>query len=213
MPEREEPSKREPAPKRLNLVREFINSNNIEDEVDDFATAAGLGEFLKRKRLPGAGHVSESDRRKAVELREALRALVLANNGGPLEQAAINTLNRYGDRLPLVASFARDGSAELVPAKDGVSGALALIVAHVYAAMEKGSWHRLKACQNRGCHWAFYDHSKNQSGRWCTMRICGNRAKARAYVERRRKSTASAERPERFASTGIPFSTMSRGLR
>ncbi|MGH2778535.1 MAG: CGNR zinc finger domain-containing protein, partial [Actinomycetota bacterium] len=31
---------------------------------------------------------------------------------------------------------------------------------------------------------AFYDHSKNRSGKWCTMRVCGNRAKTRAYRER-----------------------------
>jgi predicted RNA-binding Zn ribbon-like protein len=49
-----------------------------------------------------------------------------------------------------------------------------------------GTWERLKVCRDDECRWAFYDHSKNARGAWCTMRVCGNRAKARAYRERQR---------------------------
>jgi predicted RNA-binding Zn ribbon-like protein len=48
------------------------------------------------------------------------------------------------------------------------------------------TWDRLKACRLDDCQWVFYDHSKNRSRTWCSMRVCGNRAKARAYRERRR---------------------------
>ncbi len=50
--------------------------------------------------------------------------------------------------------------------------------------MVDGTWSRLKAC--RQCEWAFYDWSKNRSGRWCAMSVCGNRTKVRAYRARRR---------------------------
>jgi len=49
----------------------------------------------------------------------------------------------------------------------------------------EGTWPRLKACANDTCQWAFYDISKNRSGRWCTMDACGNLMKARAYRRRR----------------------------
>jgi predicted RNA-binding Zn ribbon-like protein len=52
--------------------------------------------------------------------------------------------------------------------------------------MLDGSWSRLKAC--RQCGWAFYDYSRNRSGSWCSMQLCGNRTKTRAY--RRRQHTA-----------------------
>jgi predicted RNA-binding Zn ribbon-like protein len=55
-------------------------------------------------------------------------------------------------------------------------------------AMAEGSWGRLKACSDHGCQWAFFDRSKNRSGHWCSMRVCGNRAKARQFRERRRSS-------------------------
>jgi predicted RNA-binding Zn ribbon-like protein len=52
--------------------------------------------------------------------------------------------------------------------------------------VESGGWERLKACPREECEWAFYDRSKNSSGRWCSMESCGNIEKARAFRERRR---------------------------
>ena len=51
--------------------------------------------------------------------------------------------------------------------------------------MLDGTWVRLKACPGRDCGWVFYDHSRNQSARWCSMKVCGDREKARAYYQRR----------------------------
>ena len=42
---------------------------------------------------------------------------------------------------------------------------------------------------NHGCRWAFYDYSRNRSASWCSMQLCGNRTKTRAY---RRRHGASA---------------------
>lgn len=46
------------------------------------------------------------------------------------------------------------------------------------------TWPRLKACREDTCRWAFYDHSKNRSGHWCSMEVCGARHKARQYRAR-----------------------------
>jgi len=54
-------------------------------------------------------------------------------------------------------------------------------------AKEEGIWSRLKVCPNEACQWAFYDRSRNRSGRWCMMEVCGNRMKARSF--RQRQST------------------------
>jgi predicted RNA-binding Zn ribbon-like protein len=50
--------------------------------------------------------------------------------------------------------------------------------------MLDGTWPRLKACRN--CCWSFYDYSPNRSATWCSMQLCGNRKKTRAYRSRRR---------------------------
>jgi predicted RNA-binding Zn ribbon-like protein len=50
--------------------------------------------------------------------------------------------------------------------------------------MAAGNWNRLKVCSNDACQRAFYDASRNRSGRWCSMATCGNRMKGRAYRQR-----------------------------
>jgi predicted RNA-binding Zn ribbon-like protein len=67
-----------------------------------------------------------------------------------------------------------------------VNGALGVVLAITARAMVDGSWSRLKVCPGEDCGWAFYDHSRNQTGRWCSMSVCGGRAKARAHYRRRR---------------------------
>jgi predicted RNA-binding Zn ribbon-like protein len=49
----------------------------------------------------------------------------------------------------------------------------------------------LRICAADDCQWLFMDTSKNQTRRWCNMRSCGNRAKARRHIERK-KQTAKA---------------------
>ena len=82
--------------------------------------------------------------------------------------------------------FRPGADPELAPEAGGVDGAIARLLAIVAAAVEHGRWERLKACPRDTCRWAFYDHSKNRSGRWCRMEVCGNIEKARAFRERKR---------------------------
>jgi predicted RNA-binding Zn ribbon-like protein len=73
------------------------------------------------------------------------------------------------------------------PQRDDFDGALARIATIVGVAQVDGTFSRLKACPGDHCGWAFYDHSRNRSGSWCTMSLCGSRTKAREYRSRRRK--------------------------
>ena len=77
---------------------------------------------------------------------------------------------------------------DLAARASGADAAMALVLVAAFEAMLDGSWPRLKACRN--CGWVFFDTSKNRSGSWCSMQICGNRTKTRAY--RRRKSAEAA---------------------
>jgi predicted RNA-binding Zn ribbon-like protein len=49
-----------------------------------------------------------------------------------------------------------------------------------------GQFARIRHCGE--CGWIFYDNSRNHLRRWCTMKICGNRAKARRHYQRVKKS-------------------------
>jgi predicted RNA-binding Zn ribbon-like protein len=155
------------APPPLREVQLLLNSEDLENEVD------WLPDWLAERGLDRAG-------RRARALREALRALVRANNGVPLDDEAVATVNAAARRV----SMQVDSTGSVTVTTDG--DALDRVVAIALGAMVDGSWGRLKACRN--CRWSFYDRSPNRSGTWCSMQLCGNRKKTRAY---RRRKTAS----------------------
>jgi predicted RNA-binding Zn ribbon-like protein len=120
-----------------------------------------------------------------LEVREAFRAVLHANNGAPVDQAAIDVLDAAARDAELTVRWDTTGGAELAPARSGLEGAFGKLLAIAYRARIEGTWARLKACPDEGCGWAFYDRSRNRSSTWCSMAVCGNRAKARAFRERR----------------------------
>jgi predicted RNA-binding Zn ribbon-like protein len=130
-----------------------------------------------------ASRATRDDLRSAIELREALRSLLLGNNGFPIGPDTVATVNTMLSRARLLPRLTAAGRVVLEPEATGVAGALGRIVGVVVAAMLDGSWTRLKAC--RQCSWSYFDYSRNRSARWCSMSICGNRLKTRAYRRRR----------------------------
>jgi predicted RNA-binding Zn ribbon-like protein len=154
------------APEPLRRVQLLVNSRDAHSEIE------WLPEWLAENKL-GLEELA-----RAAELREALRALVLANNGFALEAGALEAFNRASERVSL--RLGEDGELRV----HGDDDALDAVVAVVLGALIDGTWGRLKACRN--CNWSFYDYSPNRSATWCSMQICGNRAKTRAYRRRRR---------------------------
>jgi len=174
-----------PANGDLRYVQGFVNTADIEAGRDMLATREGLARWLERHGLLAAGTpVSERDRERAVAFREALRSMLFAHHGDPLDPGAVAVLDAIGRKAPLHLSFDRNGGATLAPVSAGVEGALARLSAVIYRAMLDGSWTRLKVCRNDACRWAFFDASRNRSGSWCSMEVCGNRMKVRAHRER-----------------------------
>jgi predicted RNA-binding Zn ribbon-like protein len=184
------PQKRAPEP--LDLVQRFVNSVDFESGEEDFDSPEALREwFAARDLLRSDEPVTEGDLRRAVDVREGLRALLLANNGDPLDAQAVERLNRSASRAGVRLRFEPDGGPALEPDATGVDGALSQLMAIVARATHDGTWERLKACPHDTCLWAFYDYSKNRSGKWCRMEECGNVHKARAYRQRQRQGAAS----------------------
>lgn len=175
------------APGGLELVRAFVNTLDVEDATDALADLDRARTWVSANDLPGLGEdVTEADRVRLLGVREALRALMLANNtGDAVPGEALEELNRQSETAAIGLRFDAGGST-LVTRCDGIDAAIARLLAHVHEAMEEGIWSRLKVCPAPDCLWAFFDHSRNRSGTWCQMGVCGNRAKARAYRERRK---------------------------
>jgi predicted RNA-binding Zn ribbon-like protein len=176
-----------PAPGALETVRAFVNTLDVDDAIEELARPADLGRWLADHDLLGGSasvRATGDDLRHAVELREALRAHLLAHHGEPLDPAAAEVLDAAARRARLTLRFTGPDKTALRPAAAGVDGALGRLLAIVDDAIGDGSWQRLKVCPADDCLWAFYDASRNRSAVWCDMRVCGNRAKVRGYRER-----------------------------
>jgi predicted RNA-binding Zn ribbon-like protein len=183
----EQPHDRAPAPGELRLVQALVNTRDVELDKDELASPDLVRAWLGgHGLLRGDESVTEDDRRLLLEVREALRALLLANNDRRPVGDALQRLNRSGEEAHLVVRFEPEGAARLASDGSGVRGAVGQLLGIVFGAMVDGSWQRLKACRDDACQWAFYDSSKNRSGSWCTMAVCGNRAKTRSYRQRTR---------------------------
>ncbi|HUA03569.1 MAG TPA: CGNR zinc finger domain-containing protein [Solirubrobacteraceae bacterium] len=179
-------SKQRTAPGELERVRRFVNTRQVGHGTDLLSDTRGMAEWFAAEGLaPSELRATGADLARAIELREALRALLLAHNDGESAPAeATHTLDATACRARLRLRFEDDGTASLVPDAAGVDAALGRLVAIVHDSIAHGTWTRLKACRDHTCAWAFYDHTKNRSGAWCSMERCGNRAKARTHRQR-----------------------------
>ena len=175
------------APGSLETVRRFLNSAELEAGTDELAAPDRAQAWLSDHGLADADTVlPDRQLRRLRTFRESLRALALANNGAPLDRVALDELNAQASAARLGLAFTAGQQVSLVPAGSGADRVIATLLSIVAEAIGDGTWPRLKACQNSTCRWAFYDHSRNRSGHWCSMADCGNRAKTRAYRRRRR---------------------------
>ncbi len=168
-------------PASLRLVEAFLNSIDLESGRDDLDSPVRFRGWLVANGHPVAAHtLSLDDLRFAREVRDALRDEVREHGA-----AAHARLNELAARVALRARFTPDG-LWVEPAEGGVHGVLGEVLGAAVVADRDGRWQRLKICRESNCQIAFYDRSKNSSRCWCSMSVCGNRNKTRAYRGRRR---------------------------
>jgi predicted RNA-binding Zn ribbon-like protein len=171
----------------LELLKEFVNTELLEEAEEHLDSPAALGRWLAGHGLAnGMLRPVAADLRNARALRDALRELALFNNGVDADaEAAAATLEWTAQRARLAVRFGEDGELRFEASAAGVPGALGRLVAAAATAMAEGSWGRFKACRADSCRFAFVDESSNASRVWCSMDVCGNREKARRFRESR----------------------------
>ncbi len=183
MPVNETQPERKAAPGRLELVRAFVNSVDYFDQEEDLADPEALGRWLVERGLLDAGHhPSEAEFRRAIDVREGLRAVLLSHNGGELDREAVERLDRVADVRPSACASPRSRASRR--AQRGLTAPWPGCWPWWRMRGPSGNWRRMKACAHDPCAWAFYDQSKNRSKRWCRMETCGNIEKARAHRAR-----------------------------
>jgi predicted RNA-binding Zn ribbon-like protein len=189
----------------------FLNSvaTPVDTEIDWISEGEGLLAWLQQADLvpPEAleamrkhAKPAELDRvaAQARNLREWFRTFVHENMGKPLKAAAL------ADLEPLNRLLAKDeGFGQLVAHKHGKATALKfqsvrrwrspesllLPIGEALAKMlAEEDLSDVKACEGATCTLIFADRTRGRSRRWCSMEICGNRAKQIAHRHRLKES-------------------------
>jgi predicted RNA-binding Zn ribbon-like protein len=150
-----------------------------QSQVIDRARARSL--LAMARRHPGRADAALA---QAVALRDGLyqlfRAVALGDEARPEN---VDLLNAEMGRLCVAADLTlawRDEPRQI----DAFLGAI--VLAAVRLATDPSERSRVRVCEAPDCEWLFYDTSKNRSRRWCDMRQCGNRMKARRHYQRAR---------------------------
>ena len=183
------------APGDLGKLQAFVNTLDIEQGTDELATPAGLDRWLRQAGLADPGSsATPRDLARAVELREALRGVLRSHVlHQPAHHQPAHDLPAHDlpARITAIAAPTQaairadpDGTIRLVAAGSGSPAGLTRLLLIAAEAATLGTWGRLKVCSADACQWAFYDRSPTRNGCWCSMQICGARAKSRAYRSR-----------------------------
>ncbi len=172
-----------PAPMPLLVVQSFVNTWEGDSGVDLLADPVAGPRWLQEVGLV-RGH--EVDLAEARDIRESIRALLVANGGGPDPRPTdLRALRALAGRACLRPVVRDGGEVDLQPDEDPAPLSLAALLLIMRDAQRDGSWPRLKACRNPDCRWAYYDRSHAGRGAWCDMAVCGNRIKNRNLRSRR----------------------------
>ncbi|WP_093714041.1 CGNR zinc finger domain-containing protein [Actinacidiphila alni] len=183
----EQPGERSPAPGPLRLVQDLVNTVDLEGGTEELGAPEALAAWAGERGVQGPGF-DAGGLADVLVLREALRDVCQAHTGVDVPAGTLEALAALLERAPLRLAVDAEGGAAVRPAA-GLTGPAALtaeVAAAVAAAVADGTWARLKACAADTCRWVYYDRSPSGRSRWCTMAICGSRAKMRAYRSRTR---------------------------
>jgi len=204
----------QPAPDGLALVQDLLNTRAMGPHGTDLLDSVAQGRRWLRESLEPVGvdpheidpheidpheidsaaldpdaaglswvdDLSDRDLRFVRDLRSDLVRLVSGVGTPDTEPTLIRT----------TMTVSPAGVVALRPAGRGPGWFASAVWIQVYLAQQAGTWRRLKLCHNPPCGSAFYDRSKNNSGVWHDVKVCGNAVNLRASRARRRASAGQS---------------------
>jgi len=188
-----------PAPGALGLAQDLLNTapaGHKPDLLADLASARtwvseATAQWSAATGLPVPEVVLDAgDLPLLRAFRDDLREVIAKeHDGAPDTEPAAPDTEPAAPALYTAAAalqLGADGSVRLHPQETGPQALVMLVLAALFEGQQAGARRRLKTCRNPRCQVAFYDRSRNASGVWHSVRVCGNAINLRAHRERRR---------------------------
>jgi predicted RNA-binding Zn ribbon-like protein len=158
-----------------------------------WAEQAGVLGAAESRRMARAGRADEAAGARAFDRAIALREAIFAVFGALAKRRAapakdLDELQAAYREAIAHASLTATGRRFRWQLSGGVDAVRWHIARDAVALLESELASRVKRCPGSGgCGWLFLDSSKNSSRRWCSMEGCGNRAKLRRFLRRRKR--------------------------
>ncbi|WP_431038383.1 CGNR zinc finger domain-containing protein [Streptomyces sp. P6-2-1] len=182
------------------MVQELLNTTSKgKPRLPDLLSEGALAsEWLREVREAATGEepspsssapLTESDLRRLLALREAVVASV---TGSPAS----------GIRADVKLSMSAEGRVGVVHPERPVTWIVSTVMVEALLAQRSGDWRRLKICANPDCDLSFFDRSRNRSGVWHDVHVCGNAINLRASRSRRRAETSPTQEGKRNRAPG-----------
>jgi predicted RNA-binding Zn ribbon-like protein len=180
-----------------------IHNARAEDKQEELHAIADLLQWAKEAGLLSsadhdklAAHYSRNSREAAATLTRAIaiRDLVLSifitiANGRSLPSQRLSEFNSALAQFPGLMRVQKHSDrieTEWTSTAEGLQQALFAVLTSAAELLASERVRRVRECANADCTWLFVDESRNHSRRWCDMRACGNRLKARRHYHRSR---------------------------
>jgi predicted RNA-binding Zn ribbon-like protein len=164
------------------LIVEFANTIDIETGDDQLATVVAAAAWMRAHGW-GTSSVGDAERRSLVDLRDDLRQCLVGHHDRIDDPEVFGRLAERITRADASIRLRSEGT-QLVARRRGLDEVLVALGDAIGTALDSGTWHRYRICPADDCLEAFLDDSRSGNRRWCSMELCGNRAKVRAFRDR-----------------------------
>jgi predicted RNA-binding Zn ribbon-like protein len=160
------------------------------DDLLRFTQESGMLKPAEARQFRGLSGRSAGERvlKHCIELREAIAEILYARLDGRSPAAAsLRTLERsiQAARFQQQLRWKQEG-LEWDWKENAAELPLWVLSMSAGDLVIFGAVDSVRACDNPECRWLFLDTSKNHTRRWCEMKVCGNRMKARRFKAQRK---------------------------
>ena len=180
-------------PHTAQLLIDFVNTVEWQTDEETWVSPGALADWVESRTGVVPTELTDDDLILARRFREGLREVLLTHAGHEPRAGAIDEMNALLAEFPMHLRFGEHGDATITTEGEFF---LHPVMTAVHTLSTDRNWNRVKACSRDTCRWAYWDASRNQSGRWCTMAGCGN------YVKMRRRNSPEEAAADVIASTG-----------
>jgi predicted RNA-binding Zn ribbon-like protein len=167
------------------LSLDFAHTGSLRGEHGELLNnPADLSAWLLARYERVDADASDGELADAILLRDAIARLARAATGGSEVKAEdIDTVNLFA-ATPDIPPSLDGGRRQAGRARIRTGQALATVARDAVVLLGSREAERIRECSADDCHLVFYDESRTNNRRWCSMQRCGNRAKVKAYRAR-----------------------------